>query len=211
MRHYPAQILICWILDIPPSSIQTHIHFVITTIRSFIQWYLYTIKISNSKHKRLYDIQWCNTTRTITICVDGSEQQIYRPSESTVEEFHYSGKKAKHTLSLLLACSPKGKIYWISDSYAGSLNDQGIYNIPENQLHKFIAPDNGILCDAGFSGIVGHPNFIVALKAPRNGVLTAQQLQYNNNIKIYKNCCGKCVLTIEALGYLQWCIKIYSD
>jgi len=100
-----------------------------------------------------------------------------------IQQFHYSGKKAKHTLSLLFACSPKGKIYWISDSYAGSLNDQGIYNIPENQLHKFIAPDNGILCDAGFSGIVGHPNFIVALKAPRNGVLTAQQLQYNNNIK----------------------------
>jgi len=186
MRSYPTQLFISWIFDIPPSSLQAHINFVITILYETLYEAVFMpsrdVIISSQDYAYFNDII-ANKTRCITVCIDGSEQQIYKPSDSTIEEFHYSGKKAKHTLSLLLACSPRGKIYWISKSYAGSINDQGILNIPENQFHKFISPDNGILCDAGFTAVEGYPNFIVSLKKPKLDELTPIQLEYNRNIK----------------------------
>jgi len=82
-----------------------------------------------------------------------------------------------------LACSTKGRIYFLSNSYPGSVNDQAAYNQPENQLHLKIPSDEGILCDAGFVGASGYPNLIVTLKASVNDSLTDDQTKYNNNIK----------------------------
>jgi len=186
MRNYPTQLFMSWILNIAPSSLSIHINFVFNVLyKTFYSEVIIpkreTIIIRNDI--ALFMDNLANKIRNITVCIDGSEQQIYKPSDSGIEEFHYSGKKAKHTITLLLACSPKGKIYWISNSYPGSMNDQGLFNLTENQFHLFLAPDNGILCDAGFTAIDSYPNFIVSLKKPKNGELTPEQVLYNNRIK----------------------------
>jgi hypothetical protein len=86
-----------------------------------------------------------------------------------------------HSLLLLLGCSPHGKIYYISQSFAGSINDQAALNI--TKVHTKLSTSEGILCDAGFARIEGYDNFISSLKKPANGALTEEEDQYNNNIK----------------------------
>jgi hypothetical protein len=54
----------------------------------------------------------------ITVVIDGSEQQCSIPCTKKIEQTFYSGKKKKHSITLLAAVSPRdGYIYWISDSY----------------------------------------------------------------------------------------------
>jgi len=89
--------------------------------------------------------------------------------------------KINSIITLLLACSPHGKIYYISPSYGGSVNDQTAYNLVE--LHKKFNKAEGILCDAGFARVDDYENFITSLKKPPNGELTLDEVEFNNNIK----------------------------
>jgi len=132
------------------------------------------------------DIAVFTDTRTqekinIYMCVDGSEQQIYKPSSSTLDSFHYSGKKSKHTFTKLLACSPRGKIYYLSQSFPGSVNDQAVYN--QCNLHLKVPANYGIICDSGYAPVEGYPNVVVSLKKPPDRELTDTEVAYNNEIK----------------------------
>jgi len=137
--------------------------------------------VDRAKHTILFQDNIKKRVVPITMCIDGSEQEVCKCSNKSLNEYYYSGKKAMHTLLLLLGCSPHGKIYYISQSFAGSLNDQAALNI--TKLHTKLTPSEGIVCDAGFARIEDYDNFISSLKKPANGELTAEEDQYNNNIK----------------------------
>jgi len=133
------------------------------------------------KEMRYFYDNITNTHKPIIMCIDGSEQEVQKSEDKSLDEFHYSGKKAKHTLTILLACSPTGKIYYLSQSYPGSINDQTTFNLA--QLHKKVPHDECMLLDAGFAHVEGYDNVIVSLKKPQNGELTDVETNYNNNIK----------------------------
>jgi len=80
-----------------------------------------------------------------------------------------------------LACSPTGKIYYLSQSYPGSINDQTAYNL--SKLHTKIPKDEYMLLDAGFAHVENYPNVIVTLKKPHDRDLNDAKSKYNNNIK----------------------------
>jgi len=184
LRQYLSQIVISWILNLDESRISEIIRFTTTILYNNLQSEI----ILPDTEARLKDSKNLTNIATnkvvpVTVCIDGSEQPVFKASDRLTEELHFSGKKGKHTLSLLLACSPSGKIYWISNSYPGSVNDQGMYNIPTNQFHQRLTKDEGIVLDAGFTSVLNYDNFMVSLKKPPNEELTPEQENFNNKLK----------------------------
>ncbi len=92
----------------------------------------------------------------ITVIGDGTEQQISTALDKFIEQFTYSEKKAKHTFTLLIACSPDGDVYLVSLSYPGSKNDINVYDMEENLIHRHIIKAEWVMFDKGYSGVFKH-------------------------------------------------------
>jgi hypothetical protein len=88
----------------------------------------------------------------VTVVLDGTEQMVVCPKNKLIENGVYSGKYQQHTFTKLIACSPNGIIYYIGNSYAGSLNDKNLYDIKENWIHEKLEPYETIVADKGFFG-----------------------------------------------------------
>jgi hypothetical protein len=84
--------------------------------------------------------------------IDGAEQEVLACSEKTVSKATFSGKKNYHTFTKLLVVSPKGKIYFVSRSFPGSMNDLNLMTLTENWKHLQVSTDEVILADDGFKG-----------------------------------------------------------
>lgn len=77
----------------------------------------------------------------MTIIIDETEQQVLISQDKSIEMSTYSGKKGKHTFSVVIAVTSDGHLCYISNSYVGSKTDLNIYMMPENQVHKFLEHD----------------------------------------------------------------------
>jgi len=182
LKHYPVYTLLCLLFDLDSSNLSLYIN---ATIEQLYSTFKVCVQLpprqDRLKEMRYFYDNITNTHKPIIMCIDGSEQEVQKSEDKSLDEFHYSGKKAKHTLTILLACSPTGKIYYLSQSYPGSINDQTTFNLA--QLHKKVPHDECMLLDAGFAHVEGYDNVIVSLKKPQNGELTDVETNYNNNIK----------------------------
>lgn len=120
-----------------------------------------------------------------TIVVDGSEQQCSVPTKKLIEQSFYSGKKKKHSITLLAAVAPKdGYIYWISESYQGSKSDQEMCEFPENRFWEHITSEEYIIADKGFRGLDRfHKNICIPFF---NDVDQEPIKQFNNELAHYR-------------------------
>jgi hypothetical protein len=69
------------------------------------------------------------------------------------EQSLYSGKKRKHTFTILIGVTPKGHILFVSLTYNGSNNDLNLIEYPENHVWNYITEDEYIMADKGFRGM----------------------------------------------------------
>ncbi|KAM9989433.1 hypothetical protein ACTFIY_005486 [Dictyostelium cf. discoideum] len=155
MRHYPRIIILNKLFGIKPSSF----------IRIFdeILDILYQLSLENFENvfKNRFDETSCLDydspdigLSTITMVVDGSEQQISIPLDEDVRNYLYSGKKGKSTLTLLVYCCPKsGKILHIGSACGGSKNDINLFERDKEFISKLEKEKEFILGDRGFVGV----------------------------------------------------------
>jgi len=93
MRHYIPYVMLVWILDIDQSKLSKYINFCIKLLYNALQKEIYI----PSRLERIEQLDWFvdninNRLVPISMCVDGSEQEIRKASDRAIEEFHYSGK-----------------------------------------------------------------------------------------------------------------------
>jgi len=120
----------------------------------------------------------------IVAIVDGTEQQVYSAIDKLNERARYSGKKRLHTFTLLIVCSPQGKIYWISDSYNGSLNDKNLVDLAENRefFQQNFKQHEWIAGDLGFKGMWQYCSTQTPI-TPNRQPLTPYEQQFNKEFK----------------------------
>jgi len=124
--------------------------------------------------------------RQLAVIVDGTEIRIPRPRETNAEKATYSVKKKQHSITLLLMCTPHGKLIHCSEVLIGA-NDQSHWN-NLNYRAWFENKNYGIAGDGGFTfnhkdakfatkeiPIHGYTPF----KRPPNGTLTEIEKKYN--------------------------------
>ncbi|KAM9965388.1 hypothetical protein ACTFIW_005204 [Dictyostelium discoideum] len=161
MRHYPRPIILNKLFGITPS----------TFIRIFdeILDIIFQLSLENFEYvfNNRFDESSCIDydspevgLATITMVVDGSEQQISIPLDEDVKNFLYSGKKGKSTLTLLVYCCPKsGKILHVGSACGGSKNDINLFERDKDFISKlerekeFILGDRGIIIENVFAKI----------------------------------------------------------
>ena len=52
----------------------------------------------------------------------------------------------------MVASSPKGHIYFVSNSYVGSKNDMNVFQMPENRLDRRLSSNEWLMVDKGYKG-----------------------------------------------------------
>ncbi|KAM9974801.1 hypothetical protein ACTFIW_008268 [Dictyostelium discoideum] len=155
MRHYPRPIILNKLFGITPS----------TFIRIFdeILDIIFQLSLENFEYvfNNRFDESSCIDydspevgLATITMVVDGSEQQISIPLDEDVKNFLYSGKKGKSTLTLLVYCCPKSsKILHVGSACGGSKNDINLFERDKDFISKLEREKEFILGDRGFVGV----------------------------------------------------------
>ncbi|MFN3692273.1 MAG: transposase family protein [Fervidobacterium sp.] len=162
-RQYLSVRILSWIFNISEATVQIYLD---ATLDMLYNMFKSTIKLPN-KTERLKNSRIFGKF-PITIVIDGSEQQVKLCSKTAIEKATYSGKKKKHTFTLMLACSPKGHIYYLSPTYNGSKNDIIVYEFSENWIHDKIDSDEGISADLAYSSIVKYHKLTFIPKSQRN-------------------------------------------
>jgi hypothetical protein len=131
--------------------------------------------------------------RQLAVIVDGTEIRIPRPKDPIAERATYSVKKKQHSISLLLMCTPDGKLIHCSDVLIGS-NDQSHWN-NLNYRAWFENKNYGIAGDGGFTFNHQGGQFVTKeipihgftpFKRPPNGTLTEHQKTYNRILSSIK-------------------------
>lgn len=88
-----------------------------------------------------------------SVIIDGLEQRITSSSDKEVSFHSFSGKKKYHSFTKLLGVNQFGKIWFISRSYLGSLNDLNLASFPENFIFNKLTKKEKIMGDNGFRGL----------------------------------------------------------
>lgn len=124
--------------------------------------------------------------RQLAVVVDGTEIRIPRPKDPIAQKASYSVKKKQHSVTLLLMCTPDGKLIHCSEVLIGA-NDQAHWN-NLNYRQLFEGKCYGVAGDSGFTfnhkwpkpgtneiPIIGFTPY----KKPKGGNLTSEQRRYN--------------------------------
>ncbi len=156
LRQYPPVELWAWVFGISRSSADRYIRHGITCLFECLKGSI----VFPTLEKRLS--QMVNVVdHWVSLVIDCSEQAVY---SSKIKEFHeatFSGKKWTNTVMYLVACSPQGKIQYVSPSSIGSMNDTMVLSLPENNFTSSMVPGEFILADNGFKGfnnvLMPHP------------------------------------------------------
>ncbi|KAL9641794.1 hypothetical protein ABK040_011780 [Willaertia magna] len=122
---------------------------------------------------------------SFSVLFDGSKQQISVSKEKNIEQVTYSEKKKLYIFTKLVICSPNGFIYFISSSYAGSKNDQQIYNIEENHIHISLKTHKFIGADKGFTGVYSYWKNTIIPYLSSDDLLTIEEKTFNNEFAHY--------------------------
>lgn len=84
--------------------------------------------------------------------IDGTEVPIQKPSKVDLQSATFSTYKNRNTLKVLVGCTPKGQVSYVSDAYGGCASDRQICERSE-LLHNPDKFDRGdsIMADRGFT------------------------------------------------------------
>jgi hypothetical protein len=84
------------------------------------------------------------------VILDATEIPIQKPKATGPQRETYSSYKNKNTLKVLVGCTPRGSVSYVSDAYGGSASDRQIIERSElcTQRGKFSAKDS-IMADRG--------------------------------------------------------------
>ncbi|EAL73845.1 hypothetical protein DDB_G0267216 [Dictyostelium discoideum AX4] len=94
---------------------------------------------------------------TVTMVVDGSEQQITIPTNEKLRNMLYSGKKCKSTLTLLVYCCPNsGKILHIGYPSGGCKNDINLFQRDLEFIKSLDENVDSVFGDKRFRGLTKH-------------------------------------------------------
>lgn len=91
-----------------------------------------------------------------SIVVDGVEQEIYSSIDNGISKVTFSGKKGYHTFTKLLFVNPHGKIYLVTDSQPGSMNDLNLLTMCDTWKKLNLSDEEIIMADDGFRGYAEH-------------------------------------------------------
>eukprot|EP00761_Pharyngomonas_kirbyi_P006276 gb/GECH01006282.1/.p1 GENE.gb/GECH01006282.1/~~gb/GECH01006282.1/.p1 ORF type:complete len:154 (+),score=9.64 gb/GECH01006282.1/:1-462(+) len=129
----------------------------------------------------------------VTVVIDCCEQQIQRSGDQRIQALHYSGKKGYTSLSVLLGCSPKGEVHFLSSSYPGSIHDITISEITKCRFYHQLE-NEWVLADAGFVGLDKvYPKVLV----PKKGRVDDQEAIFNREL-------GSIRIVVEnVFGHIQ--------
>jgi len=187
LRQYPIESLLAFIFDISQSSVSFYINHSLDILHSHMSKKIIWPSYESRNEKAV-----CLSGAKVTIIIDGSEQQICTFSNKQLEQFFYSAKKSKHTLTVLLACSPTGIIYFLSKSYPGSRSDLTLYNLHENSLHLKMEESEYICGDPGFIGLQKiHPLIVPFERSVINDPSISPELKdsrakFSNHVSRYR-------------------------
>ncbi|KAG2387549.1 hypothetical protein C9374_001143 [Naegleria lovaniensis] len=148
IKQYPTEYFLAFIFEIDRSTVHRNLQKVIDV---FFTHYNQELSFKNYQFRAERGVKY--NGKLITIILDGTEQQVFTPSNKIKEQSLYSGKKCKHTFTLLIGVSPDGYILFVSLSYNGSNNDLNLIEFPENHIWKYINTDEYIMADKGFKGM----------------------------------------------------------
>lgn len=195
MRQYISYNFLSWLLDIHPGTIYKYNQ---VTMNVLFDYYKTKIKLPDLASRMRNGRKLCGAI--ITAVVDGAEQGVLRPLDKVLDTLIYSGnkkfsklyskrrtgKKAKHTFSVMVVCAPTGFIYYISPSYNGSMNDKSIIDLDENKFHRHLTRFEWIAADLGYKGLQ-HEYERTALPFPDNKEkgyhLTDDEKMFNKRFK----------------------------
>lgn len=84
--------------------------------------------------------------------IDGTEIPIQKPSKVDMQSATFSTYKNKNTLKVLVGCTPKGQVSYVSDAYGGCVSDRQICERSEllDDPQMFDSGDS-IMADRGFT------------------------------------------------------------
>lgn len=182
MRQYYTLCTIGWIFGTTQSVCYKYIHAALNVL---YQHYTPKIFLPNRHIRRKF--ARLLRKKLIVVVIDGAEQQVSKPSIKEVEQILFSGKKAKHTFTVMIAVSPTGYIYFVSDSYNGSKNDITVSTYEENRVYNLLDTRyEYIAVDLGYKGLRRfYPN--VSEPFPDNpasvGELLEHEKAYNSEFK----------------------------
>lgn len=133
-------------------------------------------KLGHMPHTGSFDA--CCAEEAAYLLMDVTERKVPRRTDMDAQREEYSGKKKCHTIKNLAITSPKGKILFVSDSYAGKTHDKAIWDDLSSEPF-----DQKMLVDLGFLGIEKrYPNAILPFKKPLNGNLSEEEKKINRVI-----------------------------
>lgn len=88
------------------------------------------------------------TTRVI---IDATEVAIQKPGHVGNQSASFSSYKNTNTLKVLVGCTPRGLISFVSDAYAGSTSDRQICERSDLMNKSLFSSGDSIMADRGFN------------------------------------------------------------
>src|SRR5262249_35408631 len=114
----------------------------------------------------------CHRTAIPPFAHDGTERRIVHPQDSPARTECYSGKKKDHTVKNVLLVNALLTILFLSDTYAGRVNDKRIADATPYPLPA----GSPLLQDLGFLAFtLPHVEILMPTKKPRGQELTLDQ------------------------------------
>jgi len=101
------------------------------------------------------DIAWWCAEHGATMIVDGTEFNIAKPSDDTVQRPYYSGKRKTHTTKTIAITDAESNLLWATPLVAGATHDLTALRDANLAVHL---DDSGldVLADSGFQGLQHH-------------------------------------------------------
>jgi hypothetical protein len=146
----------------------------------------------------------------VTVIIDGSEQQVSVSLFREIERGTFSGKKAKHTFTILLAVAPNGKIYYLSPSQPGAKHDFAVISLPENFFWRHLEEFEAIGADKGYVGLdkLVAPNPVIL---PVSKPKTREQEEFNNEFAAIRTIVENVFAQIKKWKMCKNTFKINGD
>lgn len=174
-RQYITFKLLSWIFQVDSSTVSRNIEHI---SKSLLKWSTTHTYFPDRFVRQLNGLSFKNAS--VTLLIDGTEQQVSIPTGKQIEQAIFSWNKKKHTFTRLICVSPKGQIYFVSDSHPGSFNDLNCYNI--YNAHKKLTAGEWVVADVGFQGCGTHHNFIPAFLKASTSQLSPDQELFNRKV-----------------------------
>lgn len=177
MKHYPTEHFLSFIFEIDQSTVNRILQKILIV---FYDDFNKAINFRDRQFRVDNSVRY--NGKLITLIIDGTEQQVFTPSNKQKEQSLYFGKKAKRTFTILIGASPKGYILFLSLSYNGSNNDLNLIEFPENHVWKYICEDEYIMGDKGFKGLTRG----ILPMVGKHAVHTPDEKKFNNGLAAHR-------------------------